>query len=106
LARLDLAAVGELTFAPVDLDRYPALALALRAGKLGGTHAAALCAADEVAVDAFLAGRIGFTDIPRLLQSVLDDHKGGSDAELDDIIEADREARVAAGRFFSARKHA
>jgi|SRR5579884_446875 len=101
LTRLNLAEVGSLTFAPVDFDRYPALHLAIEAGRAGNTYPAALCAADEVAVDAFLAGRIRFTDIPRVLEGVLEAHIPCRDANLDGIINADREARSVAGRFLS-----
>src|SRR5207249_4677957 len=64
--RLDLAQVGSLTFAKVDETRFPCLGLVMDAGRAGGTHPAALASADEVAVEHFLAGRIGFMDIPRL----------------------------------------
>jgi 1-deoxy-D-xylulose-5-phosphate reductoisomerase len=99
LERLDLARTGSLDFAPVDLARYPAMALALEAGRRGGTYPAALCAADEVAIEAFLAGRIAFTRIPTVIEAVLDAHAHCSSPELADIIEASRWARWTADRL-------
>lgn len=93
LERLDLASAGSLDFAPVDLRRYPALSLALRAGRLGGTYPAVLCAADEVAIDAFLQGAIPFTHIPSLIAAALDAHINCSSPQLGDIIEASIWAR-------------
>ena len=71
-ARLDLAKVRELTFEAPDLDRFPALALARRAMESGGAAPTVLNAADEVAVAEFIAGRIGFTAIPALVEATLD----------------------------------
>lgn len=71
-ARLDLAAVRELTFEEPDLDRFPALALARRAMESGGAAPTVLNAADEVAVGEFIAGRIGFTAIAALVEATLD----------------------------------
>ncbi|MFC4425685.1 1-deoxy-D-xylulose-5-phosphate reductoisomerase [Deinococcus navajonensis] len=69
--------LGEWTFHTPDLNRFPALALAYRAGEAGGLLPAALNAADEVAVPAFLAGQIGFMDIPRVIEQVLDETPPG-----------------------------
>jgi 1-deoxy-D-xylulose-5-phosphate reductoisomerase len=69
---LDLAALGALTFEAPDLGRFPALGLAYRALAAGGGATAALNAADEVAVAAFMAGRIGFLDIARVAEATLD----------------------------------
>jgi 1-deoxy-D-xylulose-5-phosphate reductoisomerase len=96
LPRLDLAAVGGLTFAPVDLDRYPALGLAIEAGQRGGTYPGVLSAADEVAVQGFLDGRIRFTDIPRVIESVLSRHIPCAFSTLDDILQSDTWARTEA----------
>ncbi|KQR28066.1 1-deoxy-D-xylulose-5-phosphate reductoisomerase [Deinococcus sp. Leaf326] len=68
---------GEWQFRDPDPVRFPCLALAYRAGEMGGLAPVALNAADEVAVEAFLAGQIGFLDIPRLLERVLDDTPAG-----------------------------
>lgn len=64
---------GEWQFFEPDHDRFPSLGLAYRAGEMGGTAPAALNAADEVAVTAFLDGRLGFTGIPEVLERILDD---------------------------------
>jgi 1-deoxy-D-xylulose-5-phosphate reductoisomerase len=71
-ARLDLAAVRELTFEKPDLDRFPALGVARRAMETGGAAPTVLNAADEVAVSEFIAGRIGFTAIAALVEATLD----------------------------------
>jgi 1-deoxy-D-xylulose-5-phosphate reductoisomerase len=68
---LDLAAVGQLTFEPPDLDRFPALRLAMEALKRGGGAPTILNAANEVAVEAFLARQIGFTAIARIVDITL-----------------------------------
>ncbi|MBV9281238.1 MAG: 1-deoxy-D-xylulose-5-phosphate reductoisomerase [Chloroflexi bacterium] len=101
LPRLDLAAVGGLTFAQLDITRYPAFALALQAGRARGTHPAVLCAADEVAVEAFLQGHIRFTGIPGVIAAVLERHGGCSSPKLADILEADSWARREARRVVS-----
>ncbi len=75
--RLDLATVGQLSFEPPDLETFACLRLALDAGRAGGTAPCVLNAADEVAVAAFLAGRIGFTAIPALIERVLARDAGG-----------------------------
>jgi len=92
--RLDLARTGDLTFGAIDLDRYPALRLALGAGKAGGTYPAVLSAADEVAVDAFLERRIGFTRIPEVVQLALEAHTNCPSPSLDDILRSDAWARA------------
>jgi 1-deoxy-D-xylulose-5-phosphate reductoisomerase len=99
LRRLDLAALGALTFAPVDLTRYPALRVALEAGRAGGTYPAVLSAADEVAVEAFLAERIRFTQIVYIVQQALEAHVPCSSPELADILGADDWARTLASRL-------
>lgn len=94
--RLDLAALGTLTFEPPDRETFRCLDLAYRAAEQGGDAPARLNAANEVAVAAFLAGRIGFLDIPRTIESVLDRDPARSVAELSDVLEADGRARRAA----------
>jgi len=93
---LDWTALHGLTFGKVDLERYPCLRLALEAGRQGGTYPAVLSAADEVAVQLFLEGRIGFLDIAGLVGAVLDRHSGASHPSLEDILAADAWAREAA----------
>jgi len=90
---LDLAAVGSLHFAEPDLDRYPCLRLAIRAGRAGGTFPAVMAAADEIAVQAFLDRRIGYADIPALVESALDRHQAGPGDDLEAIDAADQWAR-------------
>ena len=90
---LDLAAVGALHFAEPDLDRYPCLRLAIRAGRAGGTFPAVMAAADEIAVQAFLDRRIGYADIPALVESALDRHQAGPGDDLEAIDAADQWAR-------------
>jgi 1-deoxy-D-xylulose-5-phosphate reductoisomerase len=93
LPRIDWNNVPTLTFEQPDLDRFPCLRLAMEAGKTGGTSPSVLCAADEVAVDLFLSGTIRFTDIARLVQQVLNEHKTIADPSMEDILAADAWAR-------------
>jgi 1-deoxy-D-xylulose-5-phosphate reductoisomerase len=102
LARLSLLDMGTLTFGEVDWDRYPCLSVALHAGRLGGTYPAALCAADEAAVELFVRGQIGFTDISSVIESVLEQHESCPDPSLDDILQADATAREACNRLAMA----
>jgi len=99
---LDLKQVGPLHFAELKLDRYPCLALALEAGHREGTYPAVLSAADEVAVAAFLAGRIGFTRIPEIIDDTLNAHDGVADPALDEILAADAWARERAENLIGA----
>ena len=89
VAPLDLARVGRLHFEPVDHDRFPALALALEAGRRADGSAAALSGADEAAVAHFLGGRCGFTEIPRLLHAALDAHEPVAEDDLDALLVAE-----------------
>ena len=88
-----------------DLERFPALALAYRAGETGGLAPVALNAADEIAVDAFLQGQIGFTDIPRLLEYVLDHTLTGT-LTWDSLHQTDTWAREQAQAWVNAKGHA
>lgn len=90
-----------LDFEPPDLDRFPCLRLAREAGEKGGTYPAVLCAADEVAVELFLSGRIGLSDIARLVGDALERHRGPARPSLDDVLEADGWARRHAGEWRS-----
>lgn len=101
--RLDLAAIGSLTFEAPDEARFPALALARTALKTGAAATAALNAANEVAVEAFLQGAVGFLDIPRLVEAALAVLDGAglianSPSSFDEVAAIDRAARLAAGR--------
>ncbi|MDA8219780.1 MAG: 1-deoxy-D-xylulose-5-phosphate reductoisomerase, partial [Dehalococcoidales bacterium] len=93
LPSLDFTRLGNLTFEPVDYERYPGLALAIEAGRRGGTYPAVLAAADEVAVGMFLDKAIGFLDITRLIDNVLQDHSSVAEPTLADILAADHWAR-------------
>jgi 1-deoxy-D-xylulose-5-phosphate reductoisomerase len=84
---------GPLEFFPPDLDTFRLLALAREAGERGGTYPCALNAANEVAVAAFLEGRIGFLDIAALVEEVLGRVDGAPAGDLDELREADRKAR-------------
>jgi 1-deoxy-D-xylulose-5-phosphate reductoisomerase len=103
LEPLDLARIGSLNFGAPDLGRYPCLDLALQAGRAGGTTPAALAAADEVAVGAFLERRIGFLDIPRLLADTLEEHASVSTPSLEAVLAADAWGRQFAQRWCESR---
>ena len=94
---LDLAEVGALTFEPVDEATFPALGLARAAGRAGGTAPCVLNAANEVAVHAFLGGRIGFLAIAEVIAGTLGRLPGEPVRAFDTLYEADREAREVAG---------
>lgn len=93
---LDLASIGTLHFEDPDLDRFPALALALQACRTAGTAPAVLAAADEIAVEAFLAGQIPFLAIPEVLRGALERVESVPVTSLEVVEEADRLARKAA----------
>ncbi|ATE65281.1 1-deoxy-D-xylulose-5-phosphate reductoisomerase [Rhizorhabdus dicambivorans] len=93
---LDLAAVGRLDFLAPDPERFPALALARDVLAAGGARAAILNAANEVAVAAFLEGRIGFLDIALIVRKALDRYDPPAPASLDDVFAIDAEARSTA----------
>ena len=101
LPKLDWDKIKALTFEPPDFKNFPCLELARQAAKTGGTSPAALCAADEVAVELFLKGAIKFPDIARLVEQVLREHQTIFDPTLDDIINIDRWAREKALQFFN-----
>ena len=93
---LDFSRIGELSFLPVDFTRYPCLKLAIEACWAGQGATTALNAANEIAVDAFLGGKIGFTDIYRVVAEVLTALKYDNVNDLDTILTIDSEARHAA----------
>jgi 1-deoxy-D-xylulose-5-phosphate reductoisomerase len=98
--RLNLAQLGQLNFEPPDVIRFPCLALAQRALRsLGGTPTI-LNAANEIAVEAFLARRIGFADIPKIVESTLNScESDGSPDSIDEALALDAEARSRATRL-------
>jgi 1-deoxy-D-xylulose-5-phosphate reductoisomerase len=85
-----------LTFETPDRRAFPALDLAYDAGRRGGTAPAVLNAADEVAVQAFLEGRLGFMGIPEVLERTLNTVESVAVQTVDGVLEADREARAVA----------
>jgi 1-deoxy-D-xylulose-5-phosphate reductoisomerase len=91
--RLDLGAVGELSFEPPDLGTFACLRLALEAGRAGGTAPCVLNAADEVAVAAFLDGQIGFTAIAAAVERVLEEMPAQPVTHFEDLFAVDEEAR-------------
>ena len=92
--RLDLKTIGTLTFGIPTAGRYPCLALALEAGRRGGTAPAAMAAADEIAVGHFITGHIGFADIPRAIEDAVSADRHVADPSLDEVLEADQRART------------
>jgi 1-deoxy-D-xylulose-5-phosphate reductoisomerase len=99
VAPLDLAQIATLTFEKPDFERFPCLALAIKALDAGGVASAALNAANEVAVEAFLARRIGFMAIGEVVERVLNALPNTSAATLDDVLAADASARRLAHGF-------
>lgn len=93
LPSLDLTEVGKLTFCKPDHDRFPCLNLGYESLRIGGTMPAAMNAANEVAVDAFLNGGIRFIEIAEVIRSTMDAHAHRDITCLDDALEADRWAR-------------
>ncbi|HWM64820.1 MAG TPA: 1-deoxy-D-xylulose-5-phosphate reductoisomerase [Solirubrobacterales bacterium] len=91
--RLDLASVGELSFEPPDLETFACLRLALEAGRAGGTAPCVLNAADEIAVGAFLEGRIGFTAIGAAIEAVLEEMPTRPVTHFEELFATDAEAR-------------
>lgn len=93
LPPLDLFAVGQLTFERPDLERFPCLRLAYDAARVSGTMPAALNAANEVAVAAFLAGKLSFIAIHRVIAQTMEAHQVQPLASLDQVLAVDRWAR-------------
>ncbi|MBP7766061.1 MAG: 1-deoxy-D-xylulose-5-phosphate reductoisomerase [Deltaproteobacteria bacterium] len=96
LPGLNLAAAGELLFAEPDMKKFPCLRLAYEAGRLGGTAPAALNAANEEAVGAFLENKICFTDLPKVIEKVLDRQVVKQNPSLEDILQVDGQSRAQA----------
>ena len=94
--RIDWASLGRLDFEPPDLDTFRCLRLAYEAGRVGGTAPAWLNAANEVAVEAFLAGRLRWAQIPDVLERVMSRHDGNPATSPDVIYDADARARAVA----------
>jgi len=97
IASLDFSRGLELAFEPPDVERFPLLALAREAGERGGTYPCAFNAADEIAVAAFLEGRIRFVDIAAIVADALAAVDGSRAFDLAELVAADEEARRLAG---------
>jgi 1-deoxy-D-xylulose-5-phosphate reductoisomerase len=96
LAPLDLAAIGELTFRALDEERFPGTRLCRQAAEAGGAAPAVLNAANEVAVAAFLAGKLPFTRIAVMVEQVLARYAPSAPASLDEVMAVDEQARTVA----------
>ena len=92
----DPVATGALTFEPLDADRYPCFYLALEVAQRGGTWPAALCGADDAAVDLFLSGKIGFIEIKDVIAEALREHRNIEEPTLDEALAAAAAARTRA----------
>jgi 1-deoxy-D-xylulose-5-phosphate reductoisomerase len=92
----NLPKYGSLTFEEPDTDRFPSLLLARHAGQVGGTMPAVMNAANEVAVDAFVNGRINFPGITDLVRRIMEKHELAAHPTLDEILRADAWARKCA----------
>ncbi|MGH2864786.1 MAG: 1-deoxy-D-xylulose-5-phosphate reductoisomerase, partial [Solirubrobacteraceae bacterium] len=97
IAPLDLAAVGQLCFEAVDLEAFPCLRLAGEAAREGGTAPCVLNAANEIAVHAFLEGRLRFLEIPQVIERALFELGSEPVRSFESLYEADRQARALAG---------
>ena len=97
--KLDWRRSFDWHFEPPDLDAFPALHLGFEVASRGGTCGAVLNAANEAAVERFLAGSLGFCDIPRACRAVLDQHDFDPTPSLDDLLRLDRWARQEVSRW-------
>jgi 1-deoxy-D-xylulose-5-phosphate reductoisomerase len=102
VAPLDLVQVGALTFEPVDLDAFPCLRLAREAARAGGTAPCVLNAANEIAVHAFLAGRLPFLAIAEVIERTLEELGSAPVKAFESLYESDRKARQRAEEAVSA----
>lgn len=91
--RVDFSELGSMTFAAPDFEKFRCLALAFEVLRAGGTAPAIMNAANEVAVELFLKKRIGFPDIPALIEEALSAHSLGEGTTLEELIEVDRSTR-------------
>jgi 1-deoxy-D-xylulose-5-phosphate reductoisomerase len=99
---IDWTTASTWTFEPLDNEAFPAVELAKKVGRIGGTHPAVFNAANEQAVAAFHAGRIGYLDILDIIARVVDAHESGESTSLGGLLEAERWAREAADRMIAA----
>jgi 1-deoxy-D-xylulose-5-phosphate reductoisomerase len=103
--RIDWSTLERLDFEPPDRATFRCLDLAYEAGRVGGTGPAWLSAANEVAVDAFLTGNLAWNEIPDVCVDVMAVHDGATPNTVDDVVEADAEARRTASRLLSKRRN-
>jgi 1-deoxy-D-xylulose-5-phosphate reductoisomerase len=96
---LNLHELNHLTFDPPDVEKFPSLKLAYEALETGGTLPAVLNAANEVAVEAFLQGRIGFDWIPHVVASTMQGHKAAPLRDVEAVLEADQWAKAKASEY-------
>lgn len=96
LPGLNLAKAGPLEFLKPDMKKFPCLALAYEAGRIGGTAPVVLNAANEVAVAAFVENKICFNDLPKVIEKVLNRHQAQKNPSLEDILGVDSESRIQA----------
>jgi 1-deoxy-D-xylulose-5-phosphate reductoisomerase len=102
--RLDLAKMKNLTFLNPDNERFPALKLAYRAAKTGGTMPVVLNAANEMAVEAFLDGKIGFYDIINVVEKTMSRHRSQTNENIEHILQTDRWTRIEAKQIIEGIK--
>jgi 1-deoxy-D-xylulose-5-phosphate reductoisomerase len=105
VAALDLFKVARLDFQPPDEQRFPCLGLARQVAEAGSSAPAMLNAANEIAVASFLEKRIRFTDIPLLIDEVLNREQIQPVESLEDVMAADQRARTAAERWLKQYAH-
>jgi 1-deoxy-D-xylulose-5-phosphate reductoisomerase len=103
--RLNLVQIARLDFEAVDLSRFPCLRLAYQAIQAGGDATTILNAANEIAVQAFLEQRIGFTTIPKVIEKTLESQKSRSSDTLESILESDADARIKANALCQQLEH-
>jgi len=99
ISPLDLCKIGTLEFYPPDFDKFRNLKLAYRATQTGGTMPAVLNAANEIAVEEFIEGRIGFIDIPYIVEETIDAHISTEPTSVKEVLDADRWGRVKAAEI-------
>jgi 1-deoxy-D-xylulose-5-phosphate reductoisomerase len=93
LPPLGFAKLSQLTFEEPDLEKFSCLALAYRALRVGGTMPATLNAANEIAVKAFLDGEIRLSDVPKIIETVMNEHEAKPVTNLETVLECDEQAR-------------
>lgn len=100
---LDLTQIGALHFFKPDLERFPSLKMAYQTGKEGGTMPTVLNAANEVVVGAFLQGKVPFMEIESIIDAILGQHQKVKHPSIEEIMEADRWARVATSTLIKSK---